>query len=72
MKKILKWVGISVLAIGAMWAAVFFIKSNSKSAITYETHEPFISSIEKKTVATGKVNSSGGGGNQATNFRDHR
>ncbi|WP_435624686.1 efflux RND transporter periplasmic adaptor subunit [Flagellimonas sp.] len=55
MKKILKWVGISVLAIGAMWAAVFFIKSNSKSSITYDTHEPFISSIEKKTVATGKV-----------------
>ncbi|PRX57744.1 efflux RND transporter periplasmic adaptor subunit [Flagellimonas meridianipacifica] len=55
MKKILKWVGISVLVLGAMWAAVFFIKSNSKSAITYETHKPFISSIEKKTVATGKV-----------------
>lgn len=34
---------------------MFFIKSNSKSAITYETHKPFISSIEKKSVATGKV-----------------
>ncbi|MEZ4810448.1 MAG: efflux RND transporter periplasmic adaptor subunit [Allomuricauda sp.] len=55
MKKILKWVGLGVLVLGAMWAAVFFIKSNSKSAITYETHKPFISSIEKKTVATGKV-----------------
>ncbi|AWX45143.1 Multidrug resistance protein MdtE [Flagellimonas maritima] len=55
MKKILKWVGLAVLVLGAMWAAVFFIKSNSKSAITYETHKPFISSIEKKTVATGKV-----------------
>lgn len=41
--------------IGALWAAVFFIKSNSKSAITYDTSQPFISSIEKKTVATGKV-----------------
>ena len=41
--------------LGALWAAIFFMKSNSKSAITYETSEPFISSIEKKTVATGKV-----------------
>ena len=40
---------------GALWAAAFFIKSNSKSSITYETQKPFISSIEKKTVATGKV-----------------
>ncbi|MEL6304190.1 MAG: efflux RND transporter periplasmic adaptor subunit [Bacteroidota bacterium] len=55
MKKVLKWVGLAVLVLGAMWAAIFFIKSNSKSAISYETHKPFISSIEKKTVATGKV-----------------
>ena len=34
---------------------MFFIKSNSKSSITYETQKPFISNIEKKTVATGKV-----------------
>lgn len=32
-----------------------FIKSNSKSSITYETSNPFISNIEKKTVATGKL-----------------
>ena len=55
MKKILKWVGIAVLVLGALWAASFFIKSNSKSVVEYETHKPFISSIEKKTVATGKV-----------------
>lgn len=55
MKKILKWVGLAALVLGALWAAVFFVKSNSKSAITFETHKPFISSIEKKTVATGKV-----------------
>ncbi|MDC6367289.1 MULTISPECIES: efflux RND transporter periplasmic adaptor subunit [Flavobacteriaceae] len=55
MKKILKWVGLGVLVLGALWAATFFIKSNSKSAIEYETHKPFISNIEKKTVATGKV-----------------
>lgn len=41
--------------LGTLWAAVFFIKSNSKSAITYETQKPFISTVEKKTVATGKV-----------------
>ena len=55
MKKILKWVGLGVLILGALWAAAFFVKSNGKSAIEYETHNPFISSIEKKTVATGKV-----------------
>lgn len=55
MKKILKYAGISVGAIAILWAAAFFIKSNSKSAITYETTQAFISSIEKKTVATGKV-----------------
>ncbi|MDT0621030.1 efflux RND transporter periplasmic adaptor subunit [Croceitalea vernalis] len=55
MKKILKWVGLGVLILGALWAAVFFMKSNSKSAIEYDTHKPFTASIEKKTVATGKV-----------------
>ena len=33
----------------------FFVKSNSKSSITYDTTTAFIASIEKKTVATGKV-----------------
>jgi HlyD family secretion protein len=55
MKKILKWTGIIALVLGALWAAAFFIKSNSKGAITYETQNPFIANIEKKTVATGKV-----------------
>lgn len=55
MKKILKYVGIGVLVLGALWAAAFFVKSNSKSAIDYDTQKPFISNIEKKTVATGKV-----------------
>ncbi|MGB3149508.1 MAG: efflux RND transporter periplasmic adaptor subunit [Maribacter sp.] len=55
MNKIVKYVLIGLLVIGALWAAVFFIKSNSKSSITYETQKPFISNIEKKTVATGKV-----------------
>ncbi|MEA1784613.1 efflux RND transporter periplasmic adaptor subunit [Arenibacter sp. GZD96] len=55
MNKILKYVGIGVLVIAALWAAVFFVKSNSKSAITYDTQTPFIGDVEKKTVATGKV-----------------
>merc|ERR1712000_639022 len=55
MNKIVKYILIGVLVLGALWAAIFFMKSNSKSAITYETSQPFISSIEKKTVATGKV-----------------
>lgn len=54
-KKILKYVGIGILILGALWAAAFFVKSNSQSAVTYETKNPFISNIEKKTVATGKV-----------------
>ena len=55
MNKIVKYVLIGILVLGALWAAAFFIKSNSKSAIEYETEKPFISSIEKKTVATGKL-----------------
>lgn len=55
MNKIVKYILIGVLVLGAIWAALFFIKSNSKSAITYETQQPFMGTIEKKTVATGKV-----------------
>ena len=55
MNKIVKYVLIGILGLGALWAAAFFIKSNSKSAITYETQKPFTSNIEKKTVATGKL-----------------
>ncbi|MBT8235435.1 MAG: efflux RND transporter periplasmic adaptor subunit [Bacteroidia bacterium] len=55
MNKFVKYGLIGILVLGAMWAAAFFIKSNAKSAITYETQKPFTSSIEKKTVATGKV-----------------
>lgn len=55
MNKIVRYVLIGVLVLGALWAAAFFIKSNSKSAIVYEIKNPFTGSIEKKTVATGKV-----------------
>lgn len=55
MNKYVKYGLIAVLVLGALWAAAFFIKSNSKGAITYDTKNPFIANIEKKTVATGKV-----------------
>ncbi|TMM58248.1 efflux RND transporter periplasmic adaptor subunit [Maribacter algarum] len=55
MNKYLKYFLIFAFIVGILAAAVFFISSNSKSSITYETQKPFISSIEKKTVATGKV-----------------
>lgn len=53
--KILKYVGLAVLVFGALFAAAYFIKTNSKSIIEYEIESPFISSVEKKTVVTGKV-----------------
>ncbi|MBT4840297.1 MAG: efflux RND transporter periplasmic adaptor subunit, partial [Flavobacteriaceae bacterium] len=55
MNKFLKYGLIGALCLGALWAAAFFVKSNSKSSITYDTTTAFIASIEKKTVATGKV-----------------
>ena len=55
MNKFVKYTLIGLVVLGALWAAVFFIKSNSKSSITYETSSPFIANIEKKTVATGKL-----------------
>ncbi len=53
--KILKYVGLGLLVLGVLWAAAYFIKSNSKSPVTFETETPFVTNIEKKTVATGKV-----------------
>ena len=55
MNKFVKYGLIAILVLGAMWAATYFIKTNSKSAITYDTKNPFVSTIELKTVATGKV-----------------
>jgi len=55
MNKFLKYGLIGALVLGALWAAAFFVKSNSKSSIAYDTTNAFVSNIEKKTVATGKV-----------------
>ena len=53
--KILKYSAISLLVIGALFAAAHFIKTNDKSVIVYDTQKTLITSIEKKTVVTGKV-----------------
>ena len=53
--KILKYIGVTLLICGALFAAAYFIKTNSKSAIIYETQTTLTTSIEKKTVVTGKV-----------------
>ena len=53
--KILRYIGISILIAGSLFAAAFFVKTNNKSAITFETKKMFKTSIEKKTVVTGKV-----------------
>ncbi len=51
----LKKIGIAVLILGILFASAFFIKSNSKSSIVYETETLKIETIEEKIVATGKV-----------------
>ena len=53
--KILKYIGITLLISGALFAAAYFIKTNDRSAIVYETKTIITTSIEKKTVITGKV-----------------
>ncbi len=53
--KIVKILLIIILVLGGLFAAAYFIKTNSKSAIVYETETTFKTSIEEKTVATGKV-----------------
>lgn len=53
--KILKYIGIALLICGVLFAAAYFIKTNNKSAIEYETETAIITSIERKTVVTGKV-----------------
>ena len=53
--KYLKYIGIILLIGGTLFATAFFIKSNSKSSIVYETQSLIVTSIEEKIVATGKV-----------------
>jgi HlyD family secretion protein len=53
--KILKYIGIVLLISGVLFAMAYFIKTNDKSVIEYETQTAMITNIEKKTVVTGKV-----------------
>ena len=55
MKKIFKYIITGGILFGVLFAAAFFIKSNSKGSVEYETQNPVITSIEMKSVATGKV-----------------
>jgi len=53
--KYLKHIGIILLILGILFASAFFIKSNSKSSIVYDTQTLITTTIEEKIVATGKV-----------------
>ncbi|GAB5401706.1 MAG: efflux RND transporter periplasmic adaptor subunit [Aureisphaera sp.] len=55
MKKFLKYFFIAFVILGGLFAIIYFGKTNSRSPITYTTEKAFYTSIEEKTVATGKV-----------------
>jgi HlyD family secretion protein len=55
MKKALKII-IAIIILGLLgWVLWFFKERNSKSAVDFKTNTAFITTIEKKSVATGKV-----------------
>ena len=51
----LKNIGIIILILGFLFAIAYFVRTNSKSSIEYDTTSAYISSIEKMTVVTGRV-----------------
>ena len=53
--KYLKYVGISVIVLGFLFSMAYYIKTNSRSAITYDTTILSKQTIEEKIVATGSV-----------------
>ena len=53
--KYLKYAGLFALGFGILFSIAFFVKSNSTSAIQYETQTLITATIEDKIVATGKV-----------------
>ena len=53
--KYLKYIGIGALVLGFMFSMAYYIKTNSRSAITYETEKLSYETIEDKIVATGSV-----------------
>lgn len=55
MKKAIKIIIILLLLVAFGFVIKFFIDKNSKSAIDFKTEKPFITTIVKKSVATGTV-----------------
>ena len=53
--KILKNLAIGLMILGAVFAMLYFIKTNSKPLVEYKTQSPKTQNIEKKTVVTGTV-----------------
>ncbi len=53
--KILKNLAIGLMILGAVFATLYFIKTNSKPLVEYKTQSPKTQNIEKKTVVTGTV-----------------
>lgn len=53
--KILKYFAMGILVLGAIFATLYFVKTNSKTLIEYDVQVASIQNIEKKTVVTGKV-----------------
>jgi HlyD family secretion protein len=55
MKKWSKYLLLSALCLGVILASVFFVKTNLKNPTQYQTEHAAKTTIEVKTVATGKV-----------------
>ncbi|PCJ23156.1 MAG: efflux transporter periplasmic adaptor subunit [Flavobacteriales bacterium] len=55
MKKVFKYILIIGLLLGVIYATSFFIETNNQDPVKYESENPIRTTIEKKTVATGKV-----------------
>jgi HlyD family secretion protein len=50
-----KNIGIIVLILGLLFAIAYFVRTNSTSAVQYDTTTAFTSSIQKTSVVTGTV-----------------
>ena len=53
--KNIKNIGFVLIALGLLFSIAYYIKTNSRSAITYETEQLKYKTIEDKMVATGSV-----------------
>lgn len=55
MKKIYRYLLIGALLVGIIYAASFFITTNIRPAMVYDTISPTTRTIKKQTIVTGKV-----------------